>query len=621
MTVVMEKEIVHFDLDHPLANNIVKTLANDELETLCKDIRENIIKHTSINGGHLSSNLGVVEITVAMHKVFDFPKDKVVFDVGHQCYTHKILSGRTLNNLRHKDGVCGFPNKSESEYDIYETGHSSTSISAVMGMAMARDINNDNYETIALIGDSAFTNGISLEAMNLLSTFPHKVIIVLNDNNRAISASRGQIKQHFEKMRLSKSYLSIKKCCKNVLNHKFTRFLYRFLRAIKNFFKYHLLTKKNFLNSFNVYAISNIDGHDIESLTKAFEYAKRSEKSIILHITTIKGKGYKYALGDETGKYHGVEPFSYSEGLKPSSNDKEISWSKVYSDLVEYGLDKDEKMVVVNPATTIGSKLDDIFDKYPNRCIDVGIAEEHGAIFASGLANDGLKPYYSIYSTFMQRAYDELSHDISRMDQNVTLLIDRAGLPNSDGETHQGVFDVAILNSMPNFAIAMAKDMNEAKALFDFSLNYNHPLAIRYPRGNTKIIKEEEIKLELGKWVIEKEDKDIAIISTGPIVNDLINEIDATIVNAIFLRPLDKEMLTNLMSYKDVIIYDIYGIEEGFSSLVLSELNKMGYKGNIHVMSIPNVFIKHDNISSQLKTLNIDLDTLKEKIKEIKSGY
>lgn len=618
----MKTNITHFDIDKPLTKNIVKTLDEKNLYVLCDDIRENIIKHTSLNGGHLSSNLGVVELTVAIHRCFDLPQDKLIFDVGHQCYTHKILSGRVLTNLRHSDGVSGFPKRDESEYDSFETGHSSTSISAAMGMALARDLNNDKYETIALIGDSSFTNGLSLEAMNLLSTFNHKVIIIINDNNRAISEARGNIRKHFERMRLSSSYLTFKKGCKKLLNHKISMFLYKFVRHIKDFFKYHLLIKKSFLNSFNVYALTNIDGHDIASLTKAFKYAKKSDKSVIIHCTTTKGKGYKYASEDKVGYYHGVESFKIEEGINKNINNVNVSWSEVYARLVEEGLKNDQKMVVINPATTVGSKLNDIFETYPDRCIDVGIAEEHGAIFASGIAAQDYKPYYSIYSTFLQRAYDEILHDVARNNFDVTLLVDRVGLPNSDGETHQGIFDVAYLYSMPNFAIAMAKDNNEAKALFDFSLSYKHPLAIRYPRGNTTLIKEEDIDLTLGTWIKEKEGMDIALVSYGPIVNELNKlEEDITIYNAIFLRPILKQYINELLNYKHIIIYDIYGIEEGFYLNLVKELVKENYKGQIHSLCVKNTFIKHDTIEQQLKTLNIDLDTLKKLIKDIKSEH
>ena len=328
-------------------------------------------------------------------------------------------------------------------------------------------------------------------------------------------------------------------------------------------------------------------------------------------------KGYQYAEKDKQGDWHGVGPFDIETGeplKKPSDN--EISWSAVYAELVDTYMQKDDKMVVINPATVIGSHLCEVFDKYPDRTFDVGISEEHAAVFASGMAIDGLHPYLSVYSTFLQRSYDEISHDIARMDTNVTMLVDRVGLPGKDGETHEGIFDVAYLNTIPNVAICMAKDQNQARDLFEFSSKYTHPLAVRYPRGKT--IKQDNVEpkqIKLGEWCIENQGDDTVIITYGPVVNEVVNRFkNNTIVNALFQKPIDVELLKTLLNKKQIVIYDIYGTEEGFASIVKDELNKLSYKGVVKCLCAPSAFIKHAKIEEQIVSLNLSLDDLSKLI-------
>ena len=616
----MKKNITKYDFDKPISPILIKTIKDSNLDSFCGDIRENLIKNCAKNGGHLSANLGVVELTVALHRYFDFPKDKVIFDVGHQCYTHKILSGRNLENLRKSDGVAGFQKICESPFDPYEAGHSSTSISAAMGLALARDLNKENHHVIAVIGDSSFANGVSFEALNHLATFNHKVIIIINDNERAIAATKGLTTNYFEKMRLSKRYLRIKKVFKKVFGFRFTKPIYSLLAGVKNFFKYRLIKNSSF-NKLGIYFISNIDGHDIKDMTKAFEYAANAPTSVVIHVTTTKGKGYELAENDKVGHWHGVEPFNVDNGLPLKEKEETyISWSDIYSSFLKQEMSTNNDLVLINPGTTVGSKMDDIFSLYPNRCFDVGIAEEHAAVLASGIAVGGFKPYYSVYSTFLQRAYDEISHDVARMNLDVTLLVDRCGLPGGDGETHQGIFDVAYLNSIPNFAIAMAKDYEEASELFNFSLNYENPFAIRYPRGGITLGKTSTNSLKLGKWKVENDGNDIALISYGPVVKELINRYENTkVINAIFQRPLDEEVISSILCYKDIVIYDIYGTKEGFASYLLTYLIGKGYKGNIHVYALENTFYKHGSISEQLENAKLDLISLDKYIKDIQN--
>ena len=607
-----KKEIRRFDLSKPFNPSDIKDLTEDELNFLSEDIRKNIIENCAKNGGHLSSSLGVVELTVAIHHFFNLPKDKLIFDVGHQSYAHKILSGRTLDNLRKGNGVSGFQRRNESEYDPYEAGHSSTSISAAMGFAASRDLNKEDYQVIAVIGDSSLANGVSYEALNNLGTFDHKVIVIINDNNQSIGKAVGHSSNMWEKFRLSKGYLRRKARYVNFMKKtKFGRGIYKVTSAIKNFFKY-LLVRKNAFQNMGLYYISNIDGHDINALEKAFKYAVNAPSSVAIHVTTIKGKGYEYAEKDELGDWHGVSPFDINTG-KPLTTlvDNHICWSGVYANLLMDIMDNNPKAVIINPATAVGSKLTDIFDKYPERTFDVGISEEHAAIFASGLAISGTHPYLSMYSTFMQRAYDEISHDIARLNGPVTMLIDRVGLPGEDGETHQGIFDVAYLNSMPNIAVAMAKDMKEAKQLMDLSVNYDKPLAIRYPRGNTlKQDLSNLAPLSIGQWKLENKGKHVAIVSYGPVVNELIEKYkDYDVVNAIFQNPIDVELLKTLLD-KQIVIYDLYGTKEGFASLVIDKLNELGYKKQVKCLCVLNAFINHDKISNQRDTLHLSLKDL-----------
>ena len=608
-----KKELRRFDLNKPFNPSDIKDLNEDELNLLASDIRENIINSCAKNGGHLSASLGVVELTVALHHYFDLPKDKVIFDVGHQCYAHKILSGRTLDNLRQGNGVAGFQRRDESEFDPYEAGHSSTSISAAMGLATARDLNNEDYNVIAVIGDASLANGLAYEAINNLGTFNHKIILIINDNNQSIGKAVGYSSNGWEKFRLSRGYLKRKdRYVRFMKKTAFGTALYKASSAVKNFFKY-VVTRQNTFQNMGIYYISNIDGHDISALEKAFKYAKNAPSSVAIHVTTIKGKGYEYAEKDDAGNWHGVGPFDIKTGeplKKPKEN--ELTWSQVYADLVDTYMQKDEKMVVINPATVVGSYLCHVFEKYPERTFDVGISEEHAAVFASGMAVNGLHPYVSAYSTFLQRSYDEISHDIARMDTNVTMLVDRVGLPGKDGETHEGIFDVAYLNTIPNVAICMAKDQNQARDLFAFSSQYTHPLAIRYPRGKTLKQEEKSIKdIKLGEWCIENQGDDTAIITYGPVVNDVANRFNKnTVVNAIFQKPIDVELLKTLLNKKQIVIYDLYGTEEGFASIVKDELNKLSYKGTVKTLCVPSAFIKHASIEEQIASFNISLEDL-----------
>jgi len=606
-------KVKHVDLTKIKDPGFLKDLSYKELDVLASDIRAEILRVTSIYGGHLSSNLGVVELTIALNRSFDFSKDKLIFDVGHQCYTHKILTGRSLEHLRTQDGVSGFQKRSESIYDAYEAGHSSTSISAANGFAIARDLSKEKYDVVAFVGDSSIVSGLAFEGLNNLAHSNHKVIIILNDNGMSISKPVGALAKRFAKISTSAGYNRFKSSLKRKMKKgKVRNAIYNFFRAIKNWFKRHLVAPNVFSDLGFAY-IGPIDGHNIKAIEKAIKRAKNTEKSVIIHACTLKGKGYKYAENDETGYWHGVSPFDLETGLPKNKHEGEISWSHLYSDLVEQELEKHKNAILISPATIKGAGLDNLSPKFKDRIIDVGIAEEHAATLASSLSLSGYHPIISIYSTFLQRAYDEVSHDLARMNCNATFLVERSGLVGADGETHQGIYDEAYLESIPNVTITIASNADEAQYLFDESFNNHGPFFIRLPR--TLLKKPESINkvnLEYGKWIKlnENPSKRLAIISCGPIINDLAEElkeagIESTLINAIYLNPIDKKMLDELLNYQKIVIYDPYSTQGSLVNLTSSYLLEKEFKGALKAYFIPNEFVKQGTINQQLERFGL----------------
>lgn len=600
----------------------LKSMSNSELSDLANSIRKYIIEKCAINGGHLASNLGVVELTIAIHKAFNLDQDKLLFDVGHQCYTHKILTGRSLDNLRKENGVDGFIKRKESIYDHFEAGHSSTTISAAMGMALKRDLNNEHYEIISLIGDSSIANGLAMEALNNLNDFHHKIIIIINDNDMSISQPVGALHNMFQSIRLSSKYLKSKEKYRNFMHkNKFLEKIYEFTRVLKNSFKNFVL-KNNLFEMFGCRYIGNVDGYDFKEMEEAFNKAKKLKQSVVIHVSTIKGKGYKLSEYGNVSSWHSVKPFDITSGkVLNSLKENEETWSHIYEELLDQELNKNKQAILINPSTLVGSELSPLFKKYKTQTFDVGIAEEHALMFGAGYGLTSSKAYISIYSTFLQRAYDQLNHDISRMNIPLTLLIDRAGLVGSDGETHQGIFDESLLMSLPNFVITMAKDKAEAQALFNLSKKINHPFAIRIPSGTT-LKDNSEINITFGKWIIEKESNinNLALISFGPKINSLLemfkdNEI--TIINAIFQKPFDLDILNKLLNYKNIIVYDPYAIKDGFSYHLLAKLNELNYQGKVKICAIESSFIDKGTILEQEKRCQVDLESLNNLINSI----
>ena len=604
-----KQDIKHISLQEIKDPAFLHELSYKELNVLSDDVREYIVDKVSKNGGHLASNLGVIESTVALLRSFDFTKDKLIFDVGHQCYAYKLLTGRSLERLRQKDGPAGFPRIDESIYDHYETGHSSTSISAAMGMAIARDLNKEDYNVVAFIGDASIVNGLAMEGLNNLGQSGHKVIIVLNDNDMSITKPVGALARSFRSLSNSLAYRRGKsRWQRNLKKTRFGRWLLKGLSRIKNWFKRHLMA----LNVFDFMGISYlgpIDGHSIKDLEKAFSKAKKLDTSCVIHIKTIKGKGYKLAENDDSGKWHGVGAFDKESG-ELNKDPNLVSWSKQYASFVEKALEKNGKSFLICPATGTGSSLDPIYTKFPDRCLDVGIAEEHAITMASGLSISGYHPIISMYSTFLQRAYDEISHDLARMNLNATILVDRAGLVGNDGTTHQGIYDEQFLLGIPNTVVAMASRVSEAEALMDESFKRHGVFCIRFPRESFYPHEEKEEITSFGKWKVELNSGTTAIVSMGPVVlqlKDYIikNNMHATLYNAIYLKPMDNAAIQELLKYNKVIIYDPYATEKGFASYLASELIEHKYKGEVIIKAVPDVFVKHASIKEQREEFGI----------------
>ena len=614
--------VKHIDLDSIENPKFLATLNYEELNTLASDIRGKIIEVTSNLGGHLSSNLGAVELTIALHRVFDLSRDKVVFDVGHQSYTHKILTGRKLYNLRQENGVSGFLKLDESPYDCFEAGHSSTSISVADGFAISRDLKGENYDVVAFIGDGSINSGLAFEGLNSIAHNDHKVIVVINDNNMSISRPVGGLSKFLEDISTSRRYNIFKHRYQRFFSKtKFGRFILRVSRLIKNSFK-HLLVKGNVFTALGFAYIGPIDGHNIKAIERALKRAKNTKKSVVIQAVTIKGKGYKYAEEDQNGYWHGVGPFNIETGEPKNKHEGQISWSHVFADLTELEMEKHPNSVIISPATLKGSGLDELYAKYSNRIIDVGINEEHAATLAGSLSVSGIHPIISIYSTFLQRAYDEVSHDIARMHLDATFLIDRAGLVGADGETHQGIYDEAYLSTIPGTTITMPSTIDEAKLLYDESFNNHGPFFIRLPRD---LVKKQEgfniVNCEFGRWLKIKEDnKELVVISVGPLLRELEkqienNSIKCTLVNALYVNPIDKRMLDELVDAKKIVIYDPYSTRRGLVDSTMAYLLEKKFKGSISAYFVPNEFIKQGTIRQQLERFKI---TPEDVISELK---
>lgn len=602
----------------------IKKLSMKQLDELAQDIRLFLIQTISKTGGHLSSNLGIVETTIAMHYVFSSPKDKMIFDVGHQSYVHKILTGRStqFGTLRKLNGLSGYQKRSESPHDCWEAGHSSTSLSAALGYAIARDVQNEDYEVIAVIGDGALAGGMSLEALNDIGAQKRKMIIIFNDNAMSISKNRGGVEKRITSIRSSHLYRSVKNDIKVTLPHnKMGDETLKVFSTIRDRIKSGLIDAPLF-QEFNLDYLGPVDGHNIPALIKVFEAAKEHDGPIVVHVRTKKGKGYRYAEQDKIGQWHGVSPFNIKTGqplMKLPVNEK--TWSSIISDALIDLAKSNKDIVAITPAMAQGSKLLKFAKLYPQRFFDCGIAEEHAITMAGAMALGGLRPFVSVYSSFLQRAYDQMNHDLGRMDLPVVVGIDRAGLVGDDGETHQGVFDISFLRSIPNLILSQPKDAQEAYDLLYTAFSTRHPFCIRYPRGQAVVNDNMEFHLiPVGSWQrfdIGSDPKAI-IISYGPDVDRIIhtiqeNNLSMIVVNARFFKPIDQEMCKELFALNlPIYVYETDVRIGGLSSAILEFKNEI--EENIHILGIGDHYVQHGPIRSLRKKEHIDLESLFEEI-------
>ncbi len=594
-------------------DKFLKDLNNKQLAELAQEIRTFLLENISKTGGHLSSNLGDVELIIALHKVFDLDNDKVLFDVGHQAYTHKILTGRVnqFKTLRQIDGLSGFLNSQESPYDVFESGHSSTSISTAMGMALARDSNKEKYEIISFIGDASIANGVAFEALNNMSHQNSKIIIILNDNDMAINKSVGAFAKSLSRVRSSKTYVKFKKGFLKAFKFapKFTNFVERVVHRIALIFR-----SDNMFDNFNISYLGPIDGHNFKRLIKAFKMAKNYPGPILVHVKTKKGHGYKYAEDDKIGKYHGVGPFNIKTGEMITNDIKGYdSFTNIVANYMYDKLKNDKDCYLISSAMIYCTNLSKCFDDFQNQCIDVGIAEEHSIALANGLAINNKNPYVSLYSTFMQRGYDEIVHDVCRINSNVTFLVDRAGIVGEDGKTHQGMFDVSFLYPLENCIITMPSEGKYVKPLLDCLDKIKGCKFIRYQKHLTKL-SDEIINLEFGKFIFENYDvqNKISIIACGnscAVLKEMIikNNYNINLINPIFIKPLDEEALMKIEN-TNVVVYDNTSVFEGFASAILKFYNKINKK--IDTYCLPNKFIKHGSYDTLLKYLNLDEESV-----------
>lgn len=621
------------DLNQITSPDFIKDLTEEQLYNLSEDIRLFLIENISKTGGHLSSNLGIVELTIALHYVFSSYEDKIFFDVGHQSYVHKILTGRAkdFTTLRKTNGMSGFQKLKESPHDVWEAGHSSTALSAAVAMAVSRDLDNQNYHVVPVIGDAAMVGGESLEALNHLGSLHNKVIIILNDNQMAIGKSVGSFGNFLADVRISRTYHHLKEDYRLLLSKgRIRRSILKITKSMKNFIKKGV-RKNTIFDDFGMEYLGPVDGHNIHDLLRALIVAKNAKESVVVHVVTKKGKGYVHAENDSCGKWHGIGPFDINSGKTIAKTDKQLaSWSSIVSSYIETLMEEDKDIVAVTPAMIHGSAMDTMFAHFPGRCFDVGIAEEHGMTFVAGLSISGKKPFISIYSSFLQRAYDQINHDIARMNLPCLIAIDRAGIVGSDGPTHHGVFDIGILNAIPNMVIFAPKDAKEAMDYITYVFtHFNHPYVLRIPRADVKVVDNYQYTpLEIGTWLVEKDDQkaDITIISYGDNVLKLsqlctTNHIYVKIINARFIKPMDYAMLDTIgKETNPILVYETDLKTNGLASAISYYYSQNGVGKQIYSIGIEDHFSMQGSIDDIYKAEQIDLDSVLLKIKEIING-
>lgn len=605
--------------------NDIKSLSPAELELLAQEIREFLIEKISKTGGHLASNLGVVELTMALHLTFDLPEDKLVWDVGHQSYTHKLLTGRRagFEELRKYGGMSGFPKRKESSCDSFDTGHSSTSISAALGYAQAREILDGDYYVIAVIGDGALTGGMAFEALNNASRLESNLIIVLNDNNMSISENVGGLSRHLNNLRTADAYRDLKTGVTNSLNRipRYGERMVERIRRTKSGIKQLLIPGMLFENMGITY-LGPIDGHDIDGMVRTFREASRVDGAVLVHVLTQKGRGYPPAERHPS-RFHGTDAFEIETGL-PAKKRVKANYTDVFSTVMRKLGDRDEKVVAITAAMADGTGLKRFRNMFPQRFFDVGIAEGHAVTFAAGLAAAGLKPVCAVYSSFLQRAYDQILHDVCIQDLPVVFAIDRAGLVGSDGETHQGIFDLSYLSSIPNLCIMAPKNKWELSDMIKYAVDFAHPIAVRYPRGEAYDgLKEFRAPIAYGKSELLYEESEIALIAVGSMVKTAVAVREylkeagyqCTLVNARFVKPLDEELLLSLSREHRLLATLEENVSNGgFGEHVIHFLNQCGVSARVISIAIADEYVEHGNVDILRKETGIDAESIVKRL-------
>lgn len=609
--------------------NDIKQLKPEELEKLAEEIRQFLVEKISVTGGHLASNLGVVELTMALHLAFELPQDKMIWDVGHQSYTHKILTGRRagFDDLRKYGGMSGFPKRKESECDAFDTGHSSTSISAGLGYVAARDIKGEEHSVISIIGDGAMTGGMAYEALNNASRLKSNFIIVLNDNNMSISENVGGMSRYLNGLRTAEAYTGLKKGVEDTLMKipvQGEKILYQ-MKKTKSGLK-QLFVPGMFFEDMGITYLGPVDGHDIRKLYKTFQEAKRVDHAVLVHVLTKKGKGYGLAE-ENPSRFHGIVPFDIETGEAKEKSSKDSYtdiFSKVFCDIAK----QNDAVVGITAAMADGTGLARFARMFPDRFFDVGIAEEHALTFAAGLAAGGLKPVVAVYSSFLQRAFDQAIHDVCLQNLPVMIAVDRAGLVGSDGETHQGLFDLSFLNMIPNMTILSPKNRWEMADMVRFCADFQYPVALRYPRGAAyEGLSAFRTPIVYGKSEILYEEEDIAVIFVGHMaelavqVRDRLKEIGyhCSLINARFVKPLDTEMLEALTKdHRLFVTIEENVLSGGFGEQVLHYVSRAKLDVGVRCIGIPDDYVEHGNVDLLRREVGLDAETI---VKQIIADY
>ena len=609
--------------------NDIKQLKPEELEKLAEEIRQFLVEKISVTGGHLASNLGVVELTMALHLAFELPQDKMIWDVGHQSYTHKILTGRRagFDDLRKYGGMSGFPKRKESECDAFDTGHSSTSISAGLGYVAARDIKGEEHSVISIIGDGAMTGGMAYEALNNASRLKSNFIIVLNDNNMSISENVGGMSRYLNGLRTAEAYTGLKKGVEDTLMKipvQGEKILYQ-MKKTKSGLK-QLFVPGMFFEDMGITYLGPVDGHDIRKLYKTFQEARRVDHAVLVHVLTKKGKGYVPAE-ENPSRFHGIVPFDIETGEAKEKSSKDSYtdiFSKVFCDIAK----QNDAVVGITAAMADGTGLARFSRMFPDRFFDVGIAEEHALTFAAGLAAGGLKPVVAVYSSFLQRAFDQAIHDVCLQNLPVMIAVDRAGLVGSDGETHQGLFDLSFLNMIPNMTILSPKNRWEMADMVRFCADFQYPVALRYPRGAAyEGLSAFRTPIVYGKSEILYEEEDIAVIFVGHMaelavqVRDRLKEIGyhCSLINARFVKPLDTEMLEALTKdHRLFVTIEENVLSGGFGEQVLHYVSRAKLDVGVRCIGIPDDYVEHGNVDLLRREVGLDAETI---VKQIIADY